>query len=428
MDHLAFGRNPDYLIPRLLHMDVIGASVSGIHLQTLVLCSTIETVTVQNKVPNSQATRAMNTFFRTLADRASTLKSLIVEWGKGDLVTKSFKDGLMDVYLAGINHLETLHLMSPSCVDMESFIHISKLQKLTTLYLNLESTGDEAQLQRHVITHPDAFPALKYVYLVGKLDDLATTLRCFGNTSFLLNLALSVKEYPTAKGLRQILQIIATRFTNLRMIQFMIARDEMTGGDMTAANQLYALNPTEYVHRIDVIAPILSLRRLASVIFEIGIPLLLSDSDLHTIGEAWPSIEILVLGSDPFCFNTRLVPPSAGIPGLLALVTQCPLLQRLGLFLDYTDHITGDLISTCTLKSSSVAHLDVGRSWISDPQIVAALFSGVFPNLSIFTWQGKEIPRSWVDGSHGYSAVWKQVLDLLPVFRAVRMNEQLRLL
>lgn len=426
VDHIAFGRNPGYLFPRLTHMDVLGASVSGMHLQTLFLCSTIQAVAIRNNAPNAAASRAMNTFLRTLADRAPTLKSLIVDWGNGEHILKPFKDGLMDVYEAGVQHLQTLQLMSPSCVDTDAFILISKLQKLTTLYLNLESIGEETQLQRHMLTQSDAFPALQYVFLSGKLVDLTNTLRCFGNSSILLNLAMSVKEYPSAKGLRQLLQIVASRFTSLRMIQLMVARDEMTGGDMTNANQLYSQNPTEYLHRIDVIEPILALHTLASAIFEIGVPLLLSDADLHCIGEAWPDIEILVLGSDPFCFNTRHVPPSASVQGLLALVTQCPLLQRLGLFLDFSMHITEELVSSCALKSASVVHLDVGRSWILSPPIVAALLSGVFPNLAVFTWQGKEIPRSWVDGSHGYSAAWKQVLDILPVFRATRLNAQIR--
>jgi hypothetical protein len=383
---------------------------------------------MRNKTPHPHATRAMNTFLRTLADRAKALKSLVVEWGNAETVSRQFKEGLMDVYEAGDHHLESLHLLSPGCVDTESFILISKLKNLTTLYLNLETISEETQLQRYMTTQTDAFPALKFAFLSGRLEDLTVVIRNFiGNSSQLLNLAFSVKEYPTNRGLRNLLQIVASRFANLNMIQFTIANEDMTAGEMANANQLYAQNFVEYAIKIDALAPILALRSLASVIIEIGIPLALSDADLHTIAEAWPKIEILVLGSDPFCIHTRTIAPTAGIQGLLSLITHCPLLQRVALFLDFTSHVTPELIATCSLLTHSVMQLDVGRSWIEESAVVAALFSGVFPNLREFAWSGKKNPRSWMDGSHGHSASWKEVETLLPVFTATRMNEQKRL-
>ena len=52
VDHIAFGRNPDYILPRLTHMEVTATTVSGVHLQTLMLCPTLESVSVWNSDPN----------------------------------------------------------------------------------------------------------------------------------------------------------------------------------------------------------------------------------------------------------------------------------------------------------------------------------------------------------------------------------------
>ena len=52
VDHLAFSRDPDYILPRLKHMEVTATSVSGIHLQTLMLCPTLESVSIWNSDPN----------------------------------------------------------------------------------------------------------------------------------------------------------------------------------------------------------------------------------------------------------------------------------------------------------------------------------------------------------------------------------------
>lgn len=426
VDHIAFGRNPEYLIPRLQRMDVVGASASAVHLQTLCLCPTIQSVTIRNKNPSPQITREMKTFLCTLADRATNLKTFVVNWGRGDLITSRFKEGLVDVFTSGVDNLETLQLMTP-CVDAESFILISKLRNLAALYLNLEGTGEGSQFQQGVITVPDAFPALKCVCLCGHIEDIMNTLRCFGNPALLLNLSLGVKQYPTSSVFSQLLQIVASRFTNLGMIEFTVVKDQMTSGDFAIANQHYAQNRDAYAHSITTISPILSLRSLSSVVFEIGVPFTLSDSDFHTIGEAWPNVENLILGSDPFCSHTHTLPPIAGVQGLLALVSHCPKLRHLALFLDYTFDITYDLIATCDIKSPKMSQFDVGRSWISNPPMVAAFLTGLFPSLDVLTWKGKREAHAINDYCE-YSATWTEVSLLLPAFKAARMHEHFKLL
>lgn len=77
VDHLAFGRLPGYILPRLTNMEVMATSVSGLHLQTLLICPTLDSVAIWNNAPLTPATRQMDTFFRTLADRAPTLRKFV---------------------------------------------------------------------------------------------------------------------------------------------------------------------------------------------------------------------------------------------------------------------------------------------------------------------------------------------------------------
>ncbi len=77
VDHLAFGRLPGYILPRLTEMEVMATSVSGLHLQTLLISPALESIAIWNNAPFVPATRQMNTFFRTLADRAPTLRKFV---------------------------------------------------------------------------------------------------------------------------------------------------------------------------------------------------------------------------------------------------------------------------------------------------------------------------------------------------------------
>ena len=100
VDHIAFGRNPGYILPRLTHMEILGENVSGVHRQTLPLCSTMQSATMRNKTPHPHPARSMNTFLKRLAHRVMALKSLVVESDKDETVSRWTKEVLMDWYEA----------------------------------------------------------------------------------------------------------------------------------------------------------------------------------------------------------------------------------------------------------------------------------------------------------------------------------------
>ncbi|KLO07817.1 hypothetical protein SCHPADRAFT_894335 [Schizopora paradoxa] len=419
VDHLAFGRLPGYILPRLTHMEVMATSVSGLHLQTLLIAPTLESVAIWNNAPSMPATRQMNTFFRTLADRAPSMRKFILHWGEGQTIPPPFIDGIADVFSVENSKLSTIHLWSPLCIDARVFSLLAQLPNLTTLHLNLLGVVDTNTICQSV-PKAGCFPNLQNVYLAGILEELHKTLRYFGDSKSTLSLGFSVREYPKAKSLHLLFSSVASNFPHLRILQFNVPKDEI---DAVAANANYIKSPDLYYHDVSVLRPLLSLRGLAAVHLELGIPLHLADTDLVTIGSSWPAIEVLNLSSDPYCDRTRAVRPELTIQGLFQLASMCRSLQHLGLYVDYSTHLSEELVASCDFLSNTIVHLDVGRSWVVQPELVAALLSGVFPRLKIFQWHGMDDPESWTELSDGHSPGWRRVFDLLPVFRAVRANE-----
>lgn len=419
VDHLAFGRLPGYILPRLTEMEVMATSVSGLHLQTLLISPALESIAIWNNAPLVSATRQMNTFFRTLADRAPTLRKFILHWGDGQAVPSAFIDGLADVFLGENSQLHTVHLWSPLCIDARTFSLLTQLPNLTTLHLNLLGIVDTNTICQSA-PKSGTFPNLQNVYLAGILEEFHKTLRYFGNSNRTLSLGFSVREFPKAKSLHQLFSSVASNFPNLRILQFNVPKDEI---DATTANANYIRSPDLYYHDLSVLRPLLSLRSLSAVHLEIGIPFHLADSDLLVIGSSWPIIEVLNLCSDPFCDRTLTVRPELTIHGLFELATMCRSLQHLGLYVDYSTLLSEELVATCDFLSHTIVHLDVGRSWLLQPELVAALLSGVFPRLKIFQWHGMDDPESWKELSGGHSPGWRRVFDMLSVFRAVRANE-----
>lgn len=411
-------------------MEVTATSVSGVHLQTFLLCPSLESVTVWNTDQSLWAGRAMNTFFRTLADRAPNLKKLIVHWGDSIIPSLPFIEGLSDVFTNPRFDLHTVNLWSPLCVAPKSFYLLSQLPNLTTLHLNLIGMSDASSLCSQIKNKSEAFPSLQNVFLAGMVDEFQKVLRYFSDQQ-MISLGFSVREYPKAKSLTQLFHVVAASFTTLRVLQFNVPKEEI---DSEMANRHYDANPDAYYCGRSVLQPLLAIRSLSAVHIELGVPLCLSNADLRVIGTSWPKIEVLDLCSDPYCEQTRLVQPVADFEGLRELVFHCARLKHLGLYIDYSSFLSEETIADMNMASNSLIHLDVGRSWLIEPPLVAAALSGAFPNLKVFQWCGMEgqeddmlfSPESVDRIAFNNVRQWRQVYDLLPIFKATRANERRR--
>lgn len=425
VDHIAFGRNPGYILPRLNHLEVTATNVSSVHLQTLILCPTLRSVAVWNAEPTTWATRAMNAFFRTLADRAPVLRKLTVHWGDGTVVTPAFVEGLADVFSNEESALESVNLWSPLCISSKSFGLLSKMHNLTTLHLNLIAIDDVIHLCSEVIDRMSAFPVLQNLFLAGSIDQFPKIIRFLQSAADMISLRFSVREYPRSAQLLNVLKTVSATFPRLQILQINVPKEELL---TSHANRHYTANPDFYYHNLNILRPFLSMRRLQAVHLDLGVPIYLTDEDLSAIGSAWPDIKVLSLCSDPYCDYTRSARPTSTIFGLLALAQACPSLQHLGLFVDGSVGLSEQFLASTIPASRALRHLNVGRSWIVEPPLMAGLLSGAFPALRVLEWTGMDsLNDSWANESiSNHATAWRQVFELLPIFRSVALTSGVR--
>lgn len=449
VDHIAFGRNPGYILPRLTHLKVTASNVSAVHLHTLMLCPALRSVAVLNAEPNSWATRAMKSFFYTLADRAPELRKLTVHWGDGIGITPAFIEGLTEVFANEDSALESVNLWSPMCTTATIFGHLSKLRNLTTLHLNLLAIEDATVLLSRTDDKADMFPSLQNLFLAGHIDLFPKIVTFLKSVSAMISLRFSVREYPRTSQLSNLLHTIANTFPRLQIIQLNVPKEELL---TTQANRQYITNTDQFYHNLNVIRPLLTMRYLQAVHLDLGVPIYLTDGDLRIIGSAWPSIRVLSLCSNPYCEYTRSARPTCTLFGLLELARVCTRLQHLGLFIDCAIGLTESILATTTIASRTLSHLDVGRSWINEPSLTAGVLSGALPALRVLEWTGMDsvvevLPwgvvgaPSSTNGSTGatlgsgsnsgesasasiHVSGWREVFELLPIFRSVRASER----
>jgi hypothetical protein len=101
-------------------------------------------------------------------------------------------------------------------------------------------------------------------------------------------------------------------------------------------------------------------------------------------------------------------------------------LEVIGIVMDVTVPVVL-LPESLRSPDSKIRHLDVGDSRISDPLWVAAFISGVFSNLDFVecSYHGLTTAR---EEAREFESRWSTVQELIPVFRAVRVQERNRLL
>jgi hypothetical protein len=134
---------------------------------------------------------------------------------------------------------------------------------------------------------------------------------------------------------------------------------------------------------------------------------LLDDDALGSIVKSWPHLECLHLGTKYFW----QLPPKFTFQGLVALLSSCPNLRKLGLVFDATK-VDSPLAEKSGLGvcNTNITSFHVGCSPIEQPLQVAVSLSAVLPCLREFNGVQSWIPRPDSDRV-AREAKWREVLE-----------------
>jgi hypothetical protein len=163
--------------------------------------------------------------------------------------------------------------------------------------------------------------------------------------------------------------------------------------------------------------PLLQFNNLEFVEIEINCsPEHLSDSFVDSMTIAWPRLTRLHIGH----LGLEFAPSSSQctLEGILLLAKRCPKLQFLTFPFLASAEITWNDRPGDGVVNESLERLDVGRSPIEDPHMVASFLSDVFPNLICFdAWDGYGLRN---DQQVRYHKLWEEAITLYERFKGNR--------
>ncbi|KAF7354656.1 hypothetical protein MSAN_01379200 [Mycena sanguinolenta] len=180
---------------------------------------------------------------------------------------------------------------------------------------------------------------------------------------------------------------------------------------------------TPYVLSAPALRPLLAIKSLSTLSYQIYPNLDVNDDFLEEMARAWRKLQSLNFGTEVAVFSTDR--PQATLKCLVYFARHCRRLSSLGLHMDATTVPEFKQLPGQRIRNSLEA-LDVGVSPIdfAKEAQTAAFISNLFPRLEyLFTCRSGQLgqtPRAFERLENS----WNRVEDMIPVFNSVRSEEE----
>ncbi|KAF9481477.1 hypothetical protein BDN70DRAFT_905253 [Pholiota conissans] len=302
---------------------------------------------------------------------------------------------------------------------------LSRMEYLSVIefqYKEEQGCGDSVDVAsvKPIFTE-GAFPALYDLSLTVYFDDAAH----FINTSFSpANLTIIYIASETAieppENIKTLLSVMAENCQLLTYVALISVRD-------TSITEIEG--SSSHIITLDTLKPLLKLPNLESFEIVHQYPISFSQEDLELFASSCPSIETLLLNTEPV-YLTR---STLTLESLIPFAKHCPRLNSLGLFLDATAEIPELSILTPPKPFVNLSKLSMGVSIIEDDSAPSLYLSQLLPPTTEIdcgiTWdndgQGNETLSNIVkERCH----VWDRVAETVPLLSTLRRQERQRML
>ncbi|KAK7053781.1 hypothetical protein R3P38DRAFT_2601554 [Favolaschia claudopus] len=291
-------------------------------------------------------------------------------------------------------------------LDQAGFLHVAQLPSLTALDLDYA----KGSLYPPDFLPTPAFSALQRLYVRGNSARLCVGLiKSISSPRFESLDLRPLSSWKTASWLElhtALRDSLATS-TVFHSIEVEESEDSPRPTNIAA----HVLSP-------DTLRPLLSIKTLTTVKYQIYAGFDIDDDILKEMIQVWPTMESLRL-SGAF-YHTQ--PPRTTLNSLIQLARNCPKLYDVGFRMDATEvpefvQVPGQRIS------NGLQILDVGLSPIdcTEEANVAAFISNLFPSLESLYLFGAGPPP---EGFARHARSWNQVEALIPVFQTTREEDE----
>ena len=254
-----------------------------------------------------------------------------------------------------------------------------------------------------------SFVELRKLHLTGEVANIsvfATRLNCP-----LTQLELAIDDPPDRADWHDLSSLICDKFGN-----------SLQSLKISPTGPSRVVDLARSAARVEQAPGQLSLERLTYLpcLTRLEIDLLEStiftNSDMESIGNACPNLEILKL-----CPVSRASSaPQISLDSVGNLLTKCRRLHTIAAVVDAKKG-SADILSSRQTSSKALLRLHVGHSWIDDPLQVAILLSHLAPCLETLKFFQENNRPGFIEA---HARNWQNVTELLPHFQRVRVFER----
>ncbi|KAL1709472.1 hypothetical protein EV121DRAFT_286539 [Schizophyllum commune] len=297
-------------------------------------------------------------------------------------------------------------------------------------YMEAQGCGEASDIYTFAPTlSSGAFPALYDLSLTSSFIDMSNFLARGPGPTHLTMMYIHSFRLETPTDIRKLLCAVRDTCPQLRELSLLSAVDvtpERPQAEDSAS--------------LETLRPLFDCDSLVNFEILLQHPLRLTLADLEELARRWPSLEKLVLNSEP--------PESGTAPltlrAILPFAAHCPRLRTLGLFLHasrhdiptaYIDQSTDKITSLPTFKEPILLSMGVSIIDEEDIEQVALFLSQVCPigaDLEAgVTWELNEDEAAHMDADmasiiDGRCEKWNRVREFLPLLTQLRQQESER--
>ncbi|KAJ6507476.1 hypothetical protein DFH09DRAFT_281158 [Mycena vulgaris] len=316
----------------------------------------------------------------------------------------------------GLHRLESLFL---PCLDNPAVEHIARLPSLTSL--TLENQGALVPFPEYFSSNDVLFPRLSSLNITGNDVNAVVPFLTLLTHAPIVELTIDIPDLTPAKDIAECYSVMARHCSQSHTSLGKLTIGHGWGSDTSPTSADIA---TYLIHSPQFL-PLLTFTNLTEVFLTPAVGFDLDDMAVADLAQAWPHLRKLYLFPSVY-LN---LPSRITLTGLLPFAQHCPHLSHLKLPLDASaapKWPQGHKAGATRVRQSRLRWLDVLRSPIENPFLVAGFLSSVFPKLRwIFTDQDpirRYSPEALAEHAEAIAlhTQWKTVQAALPVLRKAR--------
>ncbi|KAI0350798.1 hypothetical protein OH77DRAFT_1488555 [Trametes cingulata] len=432
-DEIARTRTTFNILPRLSSLSWMSEEGERLRLSLMFMHENIKQFSVR-LVPSEHY--SFGVFFQEIALRLSKLTCIDLSF---QFPVRDIEEDLCKLFESLVDLQKVvLPKFTITAKIVERLSRSPKLRVIQFEFLESQGAGDVSDVHNWFPTlHEDAFPSLNDLSASVHLPHMVRFLNGEFSPSHLTCLYVHLLYTVPPYQVQDFLEAVAQNCQQMTQLYLDFSGDSSPLVFRTSL-------PDEDRITWNTLRPLLKLPKLIEFELHWDTPLALTHSDIEELALSLPTLELLILNSEPL---PSLQPPPLTLRALIPFARHCPKMRELSLYINASssdlDEASRELYACLPpTRFRSLRQLSFGLSRIADSEAVALFLSQLCP-LGCTVTSGVSWPNGfdsmeaqtpedslvladlWAQAGHWW-ARWSEVNQILPLLTKARMEERAR--